>query len=118
MSEAAEDGVDGRVTLEQISQSLAAAPQRSGRRSHESREVRGQRRCDSQPDGSSGQAACAAPGALVGRGNDGYPAPTLGVKVFGDRGADPFVRETDQHVDRRRRQIPGLAHGDSGGEEA
>ncbi len=35
-----------------------------------------------------------------------------------DRRPHLFMGETDQHVDRRRRQIPGLDHRDAGGQQA
>ena len=38
----------------------------------------------------------------------------LGMEELGDRAADLVVREADQHVDRRRGQVPGLDHRDAG----
>ena len=56
----------------------------------------------------------ARPARASSAGDDGEPAPALRVEVLRHRAPDLLMGETDQHVDRRRRQIPGLDHRDAG----
>ena len=57
-------------------------------------------------------------GTLVVAGDHRQPAPAAGVQEVDHRAADLRVREAHQHVERRRRQVPGLDHRNAGGQQA
>ena len=105
---AAEYGIDARVGGEQPSQPVAPHSQRR-RRAHGDPARDGDpalRRRGREPRSS-------RLGSMVVRDDQRWLARTAPQEVLCGRRADLLVGEADQHVDRRRGQVPGLDHRDA-----
>ena len=105
----AEHAVGGRMRLQQRRQRRTAVAE-VGRRRH--RILR--HRVSGQLVHGVGKCLAAGQRAAVAWGNDRRMTHAAAVQVAGGRFAHFLVRKADQHVDRRRRQVPGLHHRNAG----